>query len=273
MRLTQSKSLAKALLFGLLISIASTAALPKAASAQDFLSDAQHMFFDASMLTRRFGIEIEFSNVSDEVVEQIIVEKLSAKVAERLPSGEVLFTTPYGEVRLKIEGQAWRYENDPARYTRQVAEDKLHAPREIVFPPMTYKDVQPIQDVGLALRDHGAIGTTDTQAVSTQVNVEMPLLIKDGVENPAAVENFLNLMRVYSDKEHAQQIEDKIHVPAIRREYIKDYSPGFLKRIENKTYKPTARQLFDDYFYRQSLEILNIKGAWTMSLDDAKKIL
>ncbi len=269
MNLAQTRSA----VIGVLISIAGIASTSPLASAQEFLSDAQHMFFDQSMLSRRFGIEIEFSGVTDEIAEQIIIEKMQATVAERLPTGELVFSSPYGEVRLKIEGQAWRYELDPARFERQVAHDKIHAPREVVFPPMTFKDVQAIQDVGIALRDHGAVGTTDTQAVSTQVNVEMPLLVKDGVENPKAIEDFLNLMRVYSDPEHYAQIEAKIHVPAIRREYIKDFSPGFLKRIENKNYKPTARQLFDDYFYRQSLEVLGIKGAWTMELETAKKTM
>ena len=101
----------------------------------------------------------------------------------------------------------------------------------------------------------------------------MPLLVNQGVEDPKAVENLLNLMRVYSNKEHAAQIEEKIHVPAIRREYIKDYSAGFLKTIKDHKYKPTARQLFDDYFYRQSLEILGFEDAWTLELEDAKKLL
>lgn len=94
------------------------------ASAQDFLNDARHMFFDESMRHRRFGIEIEFSGVADEVIEKIIIEKMNATVAERLPSGEVIFASPYGEVRLKIEGQAWRYEEDPKRYAEQQAIDK-----------------------------------------------------------------------------------------------------------------------------------------------------
>ncbi|MBI3542157.1 MAG: amidoligase family protein [Deltaproteobacteria bacterium] len=266
------------------LSLLGTALLALATSlvhAQDFLNDARHMFFDQSMLTRRFGIEIEFGKVGDDVIEKIIIEKLRATVVERSPNGELLFTSPYGEVRLKIEGQAWRYEDDMDRdpvarekFLAQQKIDREQAPREIVFPPLIFDAADAIQSVGQALKDAGALGTTDNHAVSTQVNVEWPDLVKpDGTDNTKAIEDLVNLMRVYSNPEHARQIEEQIKVPAIRREYIKDYSPGMLAKLGDASYKPTARQLFDDFFYRQGVEFLNRPDAWTMPLEEAKQLL
>lgn len=245
-----------------------------AARAQDFLNDAQHMFFDQAMRARRFGIEIEFGGLSDDVIEKILIEKLGAQVRERLPSGEVVYDAPMGEVRLKIEGQAWRYEKEPERYAAQQEIDRREAPREIVFPPVDYSAAESIQSVGLALKKAGATGTTKKYAVSTQVNVEWPDLVQpNGENNEQAVDDLVNLMRVYSNPEHARQIEEKIHVPAIRREYILDYSPGMLRKLGSAHYKPTARELFDDYFYRQSLELLGFKNAWRMDMAEAKALL
>lgn len=242
---------------------------PEPVLGPDLLFDAQHMFFDETMHSRRFGVEIEFGSRDDAAVVRLIKEKLGARETGRLPSGEVLFESPYGPVALKIEGQAWRHEEDPVRYQEQLEIDRVSAPREIVLPPMTYKDIGAIQALTEALQSAGMTGTGPGEAVSTQVNVEMPSLL----ESPRNVANLVNLLRVYSWPAHFQQIRARIRPPEIRHEYLGELSPGFLRKLRDPFYNPGARELFDDYLYRQSLELQGRADAWTMGIDQARKAL
>jgi len=237
--------------------------------AQDFVTDAQNFFVDSTIQERRFGIEIEFYGLPDSQIESLIIEHFQARLKSRTENGAAIFETPFGEVKLVIEGQAWRYENDPARYQKQLASDKVQAPREIVFPPLFYKDIPRIEGLVRALKARGALGTDETHAVSTQVNVEMPLLTED----QRNVDNLVNLMKVYFNPEHAKQAQALLQIPVIRREYIKNFSDGFLQKLANPQYQPTARELFDDYFYRQSLEALGFRDAWSLPIQEARDLL
>src|SRR5262249_29681987 len=44
-------------------------------------------------------------------------------------------------------------------------------------------------------------------------------------------------------------------------------------KLADPTYKPTARQLFDDYFYRQGAELAGREDAWTADLDVLKAFM
>ncbi len=242
--------------------------------AEDFLTSAEHIFFDRSQYQRRFGVEIEFTGLQDGIIEQVIESIFSAEVVERLDHGEVKFHSPYGEIKLKIESSAWRFAlSDPKRYQRQWARDLESAAREIVLPPLTYENIELFDKLSTALVDLGAIGANAENGVSTQVNVEMPPLAPSLGGNPQALKNLINLLRIYSRPEHIEQMKDKLNIPEIRKQYLYEMQPGFLKKLHDPDYNPTLREFYDDYLYRQSLEFLGFRNAWTLPTEDAKQLL
>ncbi|MBI3535816.1 MAG: amidoligase family protein, partial [Deltaproteobacteria bacterium] len=237
---------------------------------QDFLTSAEKIFFDESQIKRRFGVEIEFTGLKDYQIEKIIEAVFHAQVIERLEHGEVKFESPYGEIKLKIESSAWRIAlTDPKQYQKQWEIDLRSAPREIVLPPLTYENIELFERLGAVLQEFGAIGTTASNAVSTQVNVEMPTLIN----NPDALKNLINLLRIYSRPEHVLQMQEKLKIPKIRQEYLYELQPGFLKKLQDPMYQPTLREFYDDYLYRQSLEFLGFRNAWTLPIEKARELL
>jgi hypothetical protein len=239
------------------------------AQAQFFLHDEGNLFVDQVIKKRRLGIEVEFSGIPDAVILKLLKEHLGATLIPT-PSEplETVYRTKLGIVRLKVEGQAWRHENkDDAKFKEQLKIDAQVAPRELVFPPLRYNQIADLQKFLYAVKEAGAVGTTETSAVSLQVNVEMPSLNKSA----ESVKDLLNLMRVYSKKEHADQAQAFLKIPKIRKEYIAPYSKGFQALLDNPKYKPTARELFDDYMYRQTDEFMGHKDAWIAPLEEVKK--
>ncbi|MEK6555325.1 MAG: amidoligase family protein [Bdellovibrionota bacterium] len=242
------------------------------AQAQFFLHDEGHIFVDQKIKTRKLGIEVEFTGIPDGVLIELLKKHLDAKVVS-LPTEplESVYQTKIGLVRLKVEGQAWRYENkDNAKFAEQLKVDAVNAPRELVFPPLSFGQIKHIQALLFALKEKGAIGTTDTSAVSLQVNVSMPSLNPKSARSAQNVADVVNLMRVYSKQSHQEQAAKILKIPAIRKEYIRPYSKGFLTKLNNAQYKPTARELYDDYMYRQTDELLGHKDAWSASLEKVK---
>lgn len=108
-----------------------------ASQAQFFMHDEGQLFVDSEIKKSTLGIEIEFAGISDETIVRLLKEHLEARVIQlpNLDPLEVAYQTKLGIVRLKVEGQAWRFENkDDEKFKAQLLIDAKKAPRELVFP-------------------------------------------------------------------------------------------------------------------------------------------
>src|SRR5690606_36549827 len=103
------------------------------AKAQDILHTAGTHFFEAEDRFKRVGIEMEMSGLSFEELERILRKHFKILRVKKISELETHLFISEGPIKLKIEGQAWRYEENPEKYAAQIAEDIKTAPREIVF--------------------------------------------------------------------------------------------------------------------------------------------
>jgi Putative amidoligase enzyme len=253
----------KSALFYLTLAFTLAFASPATALVHGALADEGLLFVDAEILERTVGVEIELAGLSDIAIQNLILKHFGGKIkSDDIVSG-ILFKTKMGNIKLKLEGQAWRYESNPLAYQQQLAKDLLSAPREVVFPPIKFnKHHTELENFVRELKSAGALGTSESRAVSFQVNVQMGLL----TESQKNVDDLVNLMRAYLRPEHRAQIDKILNVPDIRKEFLNDFSPGFMKRLLDPAYRPTAREFYDDFIYRQSLEFLGDPYAWTDSI-------
>lgn len=229
----------------------------------------------------RTGIEIEFTGLSLPQALELIHSHVGGNIVkkEKRIKTTVKEINENGMVYNEAVIPEWIIENSSLGElvikvdNNQVDDDSILRPEdtvlELVTSPIRKKEVFKLQQILTALKNHGAKGTADGEAVSIQYNTE----INEGKIATFDWQYLVNLMRVYLAPEHREQIDPSLKVPEFRRDYVALYSQGFLVRLLDKSYKPTDRELFDDFFYRQSLELLGIDGAWTMDIAKAQKVL
>jgi hypothetical protein len=253
-------------------------ALP--AQPSDLLTTADQVFFTHD--NTRVGIEVEFWGLSVEQSAEIValalngyvtvreIEKVTT-VKEIKPDGTPVFNTAkvkewviknnlIGDVIVKKES------NDTSEYEEA---DPNQLVVELVTAPIRFDQAAALQMAITALKNAGAKGTTSDKAVATQVNTE----IGEGRLQQMNPQDTVDLLRSYVRPEHRAQVEKSMNVPAVRRQYLLPFSPGFMSKLLNPDYHPTWRELYDDYIYRQSLELLGDTKAWSLTADEAHKRL
>jgi hypothetical protein len=116
-----------------------------------------------------------------------------------------------------------------------------------------------------ALPSIGAKGTygESVNAVSTQVNFE---IAPADMKPEEQVNIVLELLRFYFHEKNIWQIRAEQNIPEQRKPFLGPFSNGFMRKLTSPDYNPTARELFDDFFYRQSAEYLGRYDAWVKPL-------
>jgi hypothetical protein len=243
------------------------------AFATDLLTTAENVFFDPHDQTR-MGIEVEFSNLSPLRTAKLISSKLG------VPYTYVGVTESDGVIHLPVPGTRQVFEilsptlgkilvKQESNTTDDDDSDFSQGVTELVTEPLQFSQLPALQFLLTSVKDEGARGTTKTLAVATQINTE----IGEGKRENIKAQVIVDILRSYVRKEHRVQIEESLNVPKIRQQYLKSFSKGFLKKLLDSAYKPTERELYDDYMYRQSLEILGVRGSWTLPIEDAREKL
>lgn len=245
------------------------------ALAIDILNTAETILFNQEDRTR-LGIEVEFKGLSPRESAEKVRAVLGGKIEQREErlktsiksydaSGQPIYNeliihefevvgSKIGDILLKPE-------------TNQIDDvhtlDNKDQVVELVTAPIRYPEVQKLDLALQELKKAGAQGTDAQTPVSTQVNVEM----FEGKRGKVKVSEILDIMRAYLRPEHSEQIENHIEVPDIRKPYIAEYSPGFMRKLLDPTYNPSEREFYDDFVYRQSMEFLGESSAWTDPID------
>ncbi len=246
--------------------------------AQVLLQTAQEQFFDPQTAPR-VGIEVELANLTVQKTAEILQSVLGGKITDHIVhehytdpqtneevrytvTEKILVASRIGDIKVKPEDNGVSNEN----LKESVARTPLV---EIVTSPIYVDSIPALQEAIDVLRDKGALGTADGFAVAIQVNVE----IGQGLRQNMRVQDLLTLLRNYLHPQNHQDIRAEIQVSPLRTKYLGDYSPEMMKRIMDTNYNPTWREFYFDFMYRQSLEILGYKNAWTLSDLQAKKLL
>lgn len=232
------------------------------ARAVDFLYTAETSFFKP-IPGQRYGIEIEMVNMSQQNVTNILLQQIGG-TAVRIDNKTIkISNSKIGNVEVKVEVN--ETSDDPTIDWSKNADAVI----EVVTDPITFEQIAPLDLALEALHKNGALGTEKSNPVSIQVNYGM---VQEGSVDTKAHE-LLSILRNYFSPNHQKQIKDVLQVPKNRWAYLRDYSPGFMNRVFDPAYNPTAEDLFFDFFYRQSLE-LSMNGdpaAWTMTKQAVKQ--
>jgi hypothetical protein len=210
---------------------------------------------------RRFGMEIEYKGLS-------LVK--AAEIAHNLLGGTVTFDKIENLDRMTLKGSiigdlVIKVE------TNMVKDNVIPPPEEwvceIVAPPLRYIHLHWLQSLVTQLHEAGAIGTEGKNPVSVQTNLEI-------LHPEAELSSVLKLTRFYLDPQNHQLILEELGVPKEERmKFLGPYSAGMMKKLLDPNYHLTpARQVFDDFFYRQILELETGDAfAWSKSIDAVKR--
>jgi len=262
------------------------------AEAVDILNTAETVFFDPQDRTR-LGIEIEFKGLgaydAAEKIRSILggeirrkEERIKTSIRSYDSSGHPVYNevilhefevvdSSIGNVLLKPETNQIDdvSGSENLEHSNHSATSNKNVVVELVTPPIRYPDVQKLDRALEEINKSGARGTDAETAVSTQVNLEM----FEGKRDKVHVPDILNILRAYLRPEHSEQIEAHLDVPDIRKPYISEYSPGFMKKLLDPKYLPTERELYDDFVYRQTMEFLGEPMAWSDPIEKLKSEL
>jgi len=248
------------------------------AHAVDILNSAETVFFEREDKTR-LGIEVEFTGLSPREAAQKVQSILGGKIVtkeERIKTSirsldslnrpvydEIIISefevvdTQIGTILLKPETN----QIDDIQYL-----ENNNQIIELVTEPIRYNEVEKLDLALDELKKAGAHGTDTKTPISIQVNVEM----FDGQREKIKLSEILNLLRSYLRPEHTKQITARLDIPEIRKPYISEYSTGFMRRLLDPSYRPTIREFYDDFIYRQSLEFLGNATAWSDPIEKVK---
>ncbi len=227
---------------------------------ESLLCLSEKSFFEEEKF-RRVGLEVEFSGLEMDEVLDILQAELGGKL-ERVEEKDTFYfklkrsrlsrTAEEEKIWIHFEGN----ETDPDSKITDVSKIKTI---EVTSSPIDWEGVKIFDGAIQKLREAGAVGTTETNAVSIQVNVEMAT-----AKNPHyKVEDLLSLLRNYYSASNFAMIEKEVPLPEVRKPYVGTYSQEMMKRIMDPKYKPSLREFYNDFFYRQSAEYLGFEGAWS----------
>lgn len=233
-------------------------------------------FRDSPHFHRRTGLESEVTGLSQEDITGILQDRLGGQVTQvhnrynftdshgaehtYRTRDLVLHSSSLNTVVIKPE------DNSPT--LDELSNVAIPRVIEIVTAPLYFQQVRQYQVVLDVLNVAGAHGTTDTEAVAFQVNVE---IAPKG--QAVDTELVLTILRNYLRPENRVEIAEHLNVPDIRKVYVGYPQPGFMKRIFSPDYHPTAEQLYMDSMYRSCLEFLNDPRAWTYTDAQARRAL
>lgn len=254
---------------------------PQLARSSDLMTTTDKVIYEKD--ETRVGVEVEFWGLTPKQAADVVAAELHGKVT----TNKTKIITTLKEI--KADGtRVYNYE-DAVEFvisTRELGDiilkpdsnqvDDIHNPDpslsvvELVSPPIVESQIDSLDRVIKALQKAGAHGTDAAHAVSTQMNVEVAGGKKENFDQKE-LESIVNLMRVVIH--HEKQMRAQMDIPDIRAPYVQSFSPGLKDRLLRKSYQITARGLYDDVIYRQSLEMLGFQDAWTMPIEKARKTL
>lgn len=236
-------------------------------------------FFYTPYEAPRVGLEVELTGLT----QKQIVTELQHSIGGTIESRDDVYEyiDPTTKEKKTVSSEVWKIKKSKIGKVLVVVEDngldmsnleestKESKVTEIITEPIGHDQVKLFQKGLDRLVAKGARGTNSETPVSIQVNVE----IVDKKHPKLQADFLINLMRNYYRDENFSSIQREIPLIAGRENYVGVYSPGFMEKLFTSDYRPDMRELFDDYFYRQSAEYLGLAEAWSGDLSDVQQFV
>ena len=249
------------------------------ASAETFLHFAENSLFNPST-TQRIGLEVELTGLTQQEIGEELQKALGGilkwvTIMEDNLNSQTRKIETYAVHELHLVNSSMVADviikpEDNVTENTDMAEQKARTRiYEIVTPPIHYEQAIPLQSALESMQLKGAQGTKEGHAVAIQINVEMG----EGDPKKISAIKILAILRNYLKTEHRESIAYELQAPAFRQMYLGLYTPGMMSRILDTQYRPSNKQFFFDFMYRQSLELFGVREAWIMPEAQARKAL
>lgn len=202
---------------------------------------------------RRFGIEIEFSGLELNDVQQRVAKKLSLTATESGRYRYKLTGDPAGDWLVELDFQMLArmgeqtFDADSLTDTMQesleimlAAVAKQLVPLELVTPPLPFAELDKVAELVTELREAGAKGSSESlrYAFGLQLNPEIP----------AADEKLLlRIIQAFVCLQPWLRQRENIDFVRNLTSYIEPYPEPYRHKIINTHYQPDLAQLIDDY--------------------------
>lgn len=188
-----------------------------------------HSEEENTMLTRNFGIEIEFTGIAREKAAKVLAEHLQGNIS---PAG--------GDFKVRDrEGKSWQIVYDGSlRCQRKEAGRKVSTSRnysvELVSPILKYEeDIDTLQEAVRKLRKAGAF-------VNSSCGIHIHL--NGGDHNPRSLRNFMNIIYSRNDL-----LYTSLEIKRERIKYCKKMDKNLVEKMNKK--KPTTLKQIEDIWY------------------------
>ena len=232
------------------------------ANAVNFLYSAETSFF-RPIPNQKYGIEVEMVNMSQQNVAQILIQNLGGTPSQFDNKTLVISNSKIGRIEVKVEV------NETSDDKTIDWSNKSDQVIEVVTDPISYELINSLDIALEALHKSGAKGTEKSNPVSIQINYGM---MQSGT--PAEkTKDLLSILRNYFSPSHQLQIKNVLKIPDSRWPYLRNYSKGFMTKVFDPNYNPSAEDFYFDFFYRQSLELSSNgdQSAWVLSKDAVRQ--
>ncbi len=183
------------------------------------------------MLTRNFGIEIEFTGITRQKAAKVVAEYLEGRIGKEGSNYKI--TAP--------DGRVWKIVYDGSIITqRKVNGHKVPAGREysveLVSPILTYeKDIENLQEIVRALRKVGAFSEKQNE---TGIHIHL-----DGQDHtPRSLRNFVNIIYSRNDL-----LYDSLQIERERMRYCKKMDKRLVESMNKK--KPKTFEEIEEIWY------------------------
>ncbi len=184
------------------------------------------------MKTQRFGIEIEFTGITRKEAAECIKKQMNSMVMNYMGGS-------YGTYHVMDNlGRTWKIVSDSSiEAQKKSGKEVVSADRdysvELVSPILTYKDIEPLQEMVRALREAGAIVN---KSCGIHIHIDAT------PHTPATLKNLVNLM---ASKE--ELLYKSLQIDPERLRYCKKVNEELIQTINKK--KPKTIDELADIWY------------------------
>lgn len=262
------------------------------AAEEDYLQRPNLSFYHYAETTffspndpRRFGVEIEFGGINSKETAELIAREFGGQIEtvkreinigikEVLGNGKIVYEVDYID-DYKVVGSELGDVTVITEFneTESVLDlSKVNPVTEVITEPIRADKIPMLQKLGDVLKDNGAQGTDEGRPVGIHVTVEM----NNGNVTDDMSEFLVDLFRSITNPKNRRENAYSLNVSAERQPYLNYFTEGMIKRVRDKKYKPTMQEFYDDFIYRQTLDLMKLPesgDAWTLGIDQVKRIV
>jgi len=204
---------------------------------------------------RRVGVEVEFAGLEPEVTAECIQQLYGGSIEYQHTYELSVVDTTLGDFTIELDASYLKILDAKLQQNRVIDQDYLLedfasdlltraaeqvVPWEVVAPPIPLSRLHELQDLMVAMRRAGALGTRYAlrYAFGVHLNPELP-----GLD----VDTLLNYFRAFLCLYDWIVDEEKIDFVRRLTTYIKHFRRDYIQLVVDENYRPDLATFIDDY--------------------------